>query len=180
MAKNPKKNLSVGDKVRQMRENLKMDLEQLAEKTGYTMDYLKAVENGAVSPAVGNLIQISRALALDSASLLSEDRKMERQKSYLKRTKAYSYKSLTPEAQDKHLWAYLVTLDPKKEHEMVAYKHEGEEFMYVIEGRVEVKVGEAVHELKKGTNLHFDSGMAHHLRNLSSKTSKLLVVVYTP
>ncbi len=180
MAKKPSKTLSVGDKIRQMRENLKMALDQLAEKTGYQVDYLQAVEEGAISPAVGNLIQISRALALDSASLLSEDRKVERRKSHLKRTKAYSYKSLTPDADDKHLWAYLVTLDPKKEHEMVAYRHEGEEFMFVIEGRVEVRVGEIVHELKKGANLHFDSGVAHHLRNLSSKTSKLLVVVFTP
>ena len=73
-----------------------------------------------------------------------------------------------------------MTLDPKKEHEMVAYKHEGEEFMYVIEGRVEVKVGEDVRELRKGATLHFDSGMAHHLRNLSQKASKMIVVVYTP
>jgi quercetin dioxygenase-like cupin family protein len=179
MAKKPAKTLSVGDRIRQMREKLKLDLNLLSEKTGYQVAYLKEIEDGTVSPPVGALIQISRALAVDSSSLLSEDRKAERRKSHLKRTQAYSYKSLTPDAEDKHLWAYLVTLDPKKEHEMVAYKHEGEEFMYVIDGRVEVKVGEVIHELKKGANLHFDSGQAHHLRNLSLKTSKLLVVVYT-
>jgi len=180
MAKKPAKTVSVGDKIRQMREKLKLDFSQLAEKTGYQVEYLKEIEAGTVVPPVGTLIQISRALAVDSSSLLSEDRKAERRKSYLKRTKAYSYNSLTPDAQDKHLWAYLVTLDPKKEHDMVAYKHEGEEFMFVIDGRVEVKVGDEIHELKKGANLHFDSGVAHHLRNLSQKASKLLVVVYTP
>lgn len=180
MAKKPVKSITVGDKIRQMREKLKLDFAQLSQKTGFEIEYLKDLENGKVAPPVGTLIQISRALAVDSASLLSEDRKAERRQSYLKRTKAYSYKSLTPDAEDKHLWAYLVTLDPKKEHEMVAYKHEGEEFMYVIEGRVEVKVGEDVQELKKGSSLHFDSGLAHHLRNLSQKPSKMIVVVFTP
>ncbi|MCL5125359.1 MAG: cupin domain-containing protein [Deltaproteobacteria bacterium] len=180
MAKKPARAVNVGEKIRQMREKLKLDYGQLAEKTGYQAEYLEEIEAGTVVPPVGTLIQISRALALDSSSLLSEDRKVERRKSYLKRTKAYSYKCLTPDAQDKHLWAYLVTLDPEKIHEMVAYKHEGEEFMFVIEGHVEVKVGDEVHELKKGKNLHFDSGKPHLLKNLSPKATKLLVVVYTP
>jgi quercetin dioxygenase-like cupin family protein len=129
---------------------------------------------------VGTLIQISRALAVDSAVLLAEDRKKERRRSYRKRTKAYSYQTLTPGAEDKHVWAYLVTVEPKKMHESVEYKHEGEEFVYVLEGRVEVQVGKEVHRLVKGAALHFNSALEHTLKNLSAKQSKLLVVVYTP
>jgi len=129
---------------------------------------------------VGVLIQISRELAVDSASLLAEEKKKERRKSYIKRTKAYSYKTLTAGAEDKHLWAYLVTLEPKKQHEMVAYKHEGEEFVYVVEGRVEIQVGKEINVIKKGQSLHFNSGISHNLKNLSTKQSTLLVVVYTP
>ena len=135
MAKKAAKSQSLGERVREMRIRLKLDLDQLADKTGYTRQYLEEVEDGKIAPPVGTLIQISRALALDSASLLGEKKKVERRRSYLKRTKAYSYKNLTPDAEDKHLWAYLISLDPKKEHEMVAYKHEGEEFVYVLEGR---------------------------------------------
>ena len=62
---------------------------------------------------------------------------------------------------------------------MVAYKHEGEEFMFVIDGHVEVKVGEDIHELKKGTNLHFDSGKAHHLRNLSQNVQASRCCLYS-
>jgi quercetin dioxygenase-like cupin family protein len=141
---------------------------------------LKKIEEGKISPPVGALIQISRALAVDSATLLAEEKRKERIQSYRKRTKAYSYKSLTPGAEDKHLWAYLVTLDPKKEHEMVAYKHEGEEFVYVLEGKVEIKVGDDLNVIKKGGTLHFNSGLPHNLRNLSAKQAQLLVVVYTP
>lgn len=180
MARRPKEPKSLGEKIRAMRKKLKLDLDQLAEKTGHNPEFLKEIEEGKASPPVGALIQISRALAVDSSTLLAEDKKVERRRSYRKRTKAYSYKNLTPGAEDKHLWAYLVSLDPKKEHEMVAYKHEGEEFVYVLEGRVEIKVGDAVNVVKKGGSLHFNSSVAHNLRNLSNKQSKLLVVVYTP
>ncbi len=179
MAKKPEKSQTLAERIRTMRERQHLDLEQLAEKTGYSKEYLQGIENGKISPPVGALIQISRALVIDSRSLLSEDKKKRRQ-GYVKRTKAYAYKCLTPEAEDKHLWAYLITLDPKKQHSMVAYRHEGEEFTYVLEGRVEIKVGEQVYELKKGQTLHFDSGITHDLKNLSTRTSKLIVVVYTP
>lgn len=179
MPKRPEKTQSLGDRVRLMREQQHMDIKQLADKTGYSQDYLMKIEEGKLSPPVGALINISRALAVDSKTLLSEEKKKRRQ-SYIKRTKAYAYRSLTPGAEDKHLWAYLVALEPKKQHEMVAYKHEGEEFMYVLEGRVQVTVGEEAHELKKGQTLHFNSGVNHNLKNLSSKDSKLIVVVYTP
>ncbi|MGD9818225.1 MAG: helix-turn-helix domain-containing protein [Desulfomonilaceae bacterium] len=180
MARKAQKSQSVGEKIREMREKLKLDIDKLAEKTGYDIEFLKEVEAGKISPAVGALIQLSRAMAVDSSELLADEKKEARRKSHLKRTKAYSYKSLTPDAEDKHLWAYLVTLDPKKEHEMVAYKHEGEEFMFVIDGKVEVKVGDDIHVIKKGEHVHFNSGIQHHLRNLSSKVSTLIVVVYTP
>ena len=180
MPKRTTQSRSLGERVQAMRKKLKLDIEQLAEKTGYSSEYLEEIESGKTSPPVGTLIQISRALAVDSAALLSEDKKVERRRSYRKRTKAYSYKNLTPGAEDKHLWAYLVSLDPKKEHEMVAYKHEGEEFVYVLEGRVEITVGDEVNVVKKGASLHFNSSVPHNLKNLSTKQSRLLVVVYTP
>ncbi len=180
MARKAQKTQSLGEKVRAMRKKLKVDLDQLAEMTGYNVDYLEKIEEGKTPPPVGALIQISRALAVDSSTLLAEDKMEERRKSYRKRTKAYSYKNLTPGAEDKHLWAYLVTLDPRKEHEMVVYKHEGEEFVYVLEGRVEIKVGDETTVVKKGGSTHFNSALAHNLKNLSTKQTKLLVVVYTP
>jgi len=180
MAKKPSQTKSLGERIRDMRKKLKLDVNQLAEKVGWTPEYLEQIEGGELSPPVGALIQISRALAVDSATLLAEEKKAERRRGYLKRTKAYAYKCLTPDAEDKHLWAYLITLDPKRAHEMVAYKHEGEEFVFVLEGRVEIRVGDETHVIKKGGTLHFNSGVAHNLTNLSTRQSKLLVVVYTP
>jgi transcriptional regulator with XRE-family HTH domain len=180
MPKKLTKSQTLGERIRKMRESLNVNLESLAHKTGYDPEYLAEIEEGKTSPPVGALIQISRALAVDSATFLSEEKKKERAASHQKRTRAYSYESLTPEAEDKHLWAYLVTLDPKKEHAMVAYQHEGEEFVFVLEGKVEIMVGDEVSVIKQGESLHFNSAIQHNLRNLSTKQTKLLVVVYTP
>ena len=180
MAKQGTKSETLGERIQKMRKRQKIDLDAFSEKTGFTPDHLQDIEEGKISPPVGALIRISRALAIDSAELLADGTKKERRRSYRKRTKAYAYKNLTPGAEDKHLWAYLVTIEPKKKHEKVQYKHEGEEFVYVLEGRIEVQVGDNVRVLKKGASTHFDSAINHSLKNLSTKEAKLLVVVYTP
>jgi transcriptional regulator with XRE-family HTH domain len=174
---------SFGAKMEQLRTVKQISLEQLANLTGLSQRYLKEIEQGIANPSVSVVIQIAKALAIDSGSFLSaEDEASEkkRMESFYKRTQAYSYKTLTPDAEKKHMKAFLVTIDPKGDHKMVEYRHEGEEFVFVLEGEVEVIIGEKRHQLKKDETLHFDSGMAHKLRNLCGEEAKLLVVIYTP
>jgi len=88
--------------------------------------------------------------------------------------------TLTPGAENKHLKAFRVTVDPMKEHKGVGYQHEGEEFVYVLAGNIEITVGDHVNSLKKGQSLHFNSGIRHKLRNVGRKKAELLVVIYVP
>ena len=174
---------SFGAKMEQLRGVKKMSLEQLAGLTGLSQRYLKEIEQGIANPSVSVVIQIAKALSIDSGSFLSADEEASekrRRESYYKRTQAYSYKTLTPDAEQKHMKAFLVTIDPKQDHKMVEYRHEGEEFVFVLAGEVEVIIGERQHRLKKDGTLHFDSGTAHKLRNLTDEEAQLLVVVYTP
>jgi quercetin dioxygenase-like cupin family protein len=175
---------SFGAKMTQLRQTRKVSFEQLAQKTGFSQRYLKEIEEGIAIPPVSAVIQIAKALSVDSGSFLSaeeqEATQRRRRESFFKRTQAYSYKTLTPDAEEKHMKAFLVTIDPKEDHKMVEYRHEGEEFLYVLKGHVEVMVGENQNLLKKGETLHFDSGITHKLRNLSNEEAKLLVVIYTP
>ncbi len=175
---------SFGAKMKQLRQLRKISFEQLANRTRFSQRYLKEIEEGKVIPPVAAVIQISKALSIDSGSFLSAEEQealvKRRRESFFKRTQAYSYKTLTPEAETKHMKAFLVTIDPKQDHKMVEYRHEGEEFIYVLKGQVEVIVGENKNLLKKNETLHFDSNIAHKLRNLSDDKAKLLVVLYTP
>ncbi len=174
---------SFGAKMEQLRLTKKVSMEQLASLTGLSQRYLKDIEQGIANPSVSVVIQIAKALSIDSGSFLSaEDEASEkrRMESFYKRTQSYSYKTLTPDAEKKHMKAFLVTIDPKQDHRMVDYRHEGEEFVFVLKGQVEIIVGEAKHHLKREETLHFDSGTTHKLRNLTDEEAHLLVVIYTP
>jgi quercetin dioxygenase-like cupin family protein len=109
-----------------------------------------------------------------------EERLADRVQAYTKRTQNYAYTSLTPGAENKHLKAFRVSVEPEKQHEGVGYQHEGEEFVYVLEGQIEVKVGEHVNKLKAGDALHFNSNIRHQMRNTGKTPTEMIVVVYSP
>ena len=180
--KKQSKSPSVAEKIRQFRRNKKITLNQVANDTGCSIDYLKKIEAGKVIPPVGTLLQISRALEIDSGFLLKEQESAveKRVKAYTKRTENYAYTTLTPGAENKHLKAFRVTIDAMKDHKGVGYQHEGEEFVYMLAGRIEVTVGDHVSCLNEGESLHFNSGIRHKLRNIGDKMAELLVVIYTP
>lgn len=172
----------IGERIKKLRLKKKITLDQVANNTGCSIDYLKKIESCAVMPPVGILLQISRALEIDSGLLLKEQESTvkDRIKAYTKRTENYAYSTLTPGAENKHLKAFRVTVDAMKDHKGVGYQHEGEEFVYLLAGRIEVSVGEHVNNLKAGESLHFDSGIKHKIRNTGNKKAELLVIIYTP
>ena len=172
----------VGKKIKKARTDKKITFDALANETGFSIDFLKKVEAGKITPPVGSLLQISRALKIDSGDLLKdeEDRMQDRIKAYTKRTASYAYTTLTPGAENKHLKAFRVKIDAMEDHEGVSYNHEGEEFVYVLDGTIEVVVGEHVNTVAAGESLHFNSGIQHLLRNVGDTDAELIVVIYNP
>ncbi|MGD8242891.1 MAG: cupin domain-containing protein [Desulfobacterales bacterium] len=172
----------VGKKIKKVRLKKKITLDGMANETGFSIDYLKQIEAGKKIPPVGALLQIARALEIDSGFFLREQETavQTRVRAYSKRTDNYAYTTLTPGAENKHLKAFKVTIEAQKDHEGVGYQHEGEEFVYVLKGSVEITVGEHVNRLDAGDSLHFNSGIRHRMRNLSDDTAEMLVVVYGP
>jgi quercetin dioxygenase-like cupin family protein/DNA-binding Xre family transcriptional regulator len=172
----------VGKKIKKARTAKKISYDSLANETGFSIAFLKKVESGKITPPVGSLLQISRALEIDSGDLLKEDdgRMQDRIRAYTKRTDSYAYTTLTPGAENKHLKAFRVKVDAMKMHEGVSYNHEGEEFVYVLDGTIEVVVGEHVNTLGPGDSLHFNSGIQHRLKNTGKTDAELIVVIYNP
>jgi len=66
------------------------------------------------------------------------------------------------------------------DHKGVGYQHEGEEFVYVLKGDIEVVVGDHVNRLRKDDSLHFNSAIRHQMRNVGKETAELIVVLYNP
>jgi transcriptional regulator with XRE-family HTH domain len=178
-----KKAKPLGERLRDLRTEKGIGLDFLANETGFSVDYLSRIENGQIMPPVATILRLSRALEIDSGVLLKEERNQADKKKledFKKRTEDYSYQTLTPEALHKHLKAFRVSIDPVSEHKGVSYQHEGEEFVYVLKGKVEVTVGENQNVLNQEDSLHFNSSIVHKLRNLGSERAEMLVVLYTP
>lgn len=173
---------SVGKKIKKTRTSKRIPLENIANETGFTIEYLKQIESGEKIPSVGSLLQIARVLSIDSGFLLKDEETnlKTRIRDHATRTDNYAYDTLTPGAENKHLKAFRVTIDPMQEHKGIGYCHEGEEFVYVISGEIELKVGEHKNTLKKDESLHFNSGIKHQLKNIGKKQANLLVVIYGP
>jgi quercetin dioxygenase-like cupin family protein len=176
------KRLTLGQKLGRLRQEKGMSLDTLANETGQAVDYLRRIEADEVIPPVAVLLTLGRALEVDSGELLKNEAEAveRRAEAVKKRTDHYSYRVLTPETGHKHLKGFLITIDPASDLAGPGYQHEGEEFHYVLKGRVRVTVGENVNELAAGESLHFNSNLVHKLSNLGEEPCEILVVLYTP
>jgi quercetin dioxygenase-like cupin family protein len=176
--------VSFGQRIKKLREDRKMSMADLAEKTGQPPEFIEKVESDSLTPPVSFLLQLSNALQIDPSNFLTEEEKIQidgkRQEGFVKRTQNYSYRTLTPGAADKHLRSFMVTIEPKEKHKMVEYKHPGEEFIFVYKGELELTLGNKVIFLKQGETIHFDSETKHKLRNNSDDKCELIVTLYTP
>jgi transcriptional regulator with XRE-family HTH domain len=174
--------IPIGKRIRRTRLDKKISLDTMANETGLSKEFIKEIEAGKQRPSVGTLLQISRTLHIDSSFLFKDqDEAIEqRSKAYTKRTDNYAYTPLTSPAENKHLKAFKIVIEAQKSHGGVGFLHEGEEFVHVLKGKVEVQVGDNINRLKKGESLHFNSGIKHDLRNTGKTDAQLIVVVYAP
>lgn len=177
-----KKIKPIGKRIKRARLDKKISLDTMANETGMSKEFIKKIEAGDKRPSVGTLLQISRTLHIDSSLLLKEQDETieERSRAYAKRTDNYAYTPLSQNAENKHLKAFRIVVEAQKQHDGVGFQHEGEEFVYVLKGKVEVKVGDHTNTLKKGDSLHFNSSVKHDLRNIGKTDAELIVVVYAP
>ena len=174
---------SFGEKVRALRKEKGLSIEDLSLETGCAADLLEKIESDKVIPPVSLVIQLSRIFKIDVDELEADEEKKaskRRMMSHKKRVDSYAYVSLSRPGPDKHLRAYMVTIDPETHHKGVEYHHEGEEFIYVVKGGITVQVGDNVTKIGKGKSIHFNSALHHTLSNHSRETAELLVVVYVP
>ncbi len=172
-----------GDQIKTLRESHDWSVEALAKATGQTPEFVKQVEADVLSPPVSFLVSLAGALKIDPGTFLHKEEKAairdQRAKTFHKRTRNYFYETLTPGAENSHLRAFMVTIEPQHAHKPVEYKHEGEEFIFVMEGDLEFTLGGKVHVLKEGECIHFNSDTPHKLKSLSNDPTRCLVMLYT-
>ena len=173
-----------GEKLRELRTARGWSTEQLAEATGQTPDFITEVEAGELSPPVAFILGLAATYGVDPGTFLRDEEKTQlrdqRARAYVTRTRQYSYQTLTSGAENDHLRAFMVTIEPHHDHKPVAYKHDGEEFIFVMEGELQFTLGSRVQRLKKGESIHFHASTPHKLKSLSAEETRCLVMLYTP
>jgi transcriptional regulator with XRE-family HTH domain len=179
----------IAKNIKQIRQNRKLSLEQLAKLTGLTKGYVSKIEHSQKAPPFSTLTKIATALDTDVNLLMSENsevpedlnlcivRENERKEVVSRGTLyGYHYVALAYKKVGKNMEPYII--EPAFEEKAV-FSHEGEEFMYVLEGAHEFVYGDKKYLLRQGDSIYFDSIIPHSGRSIGKKRAKVLGIMYS-
>ncbi len=177
----------ISQKVRELREARGFSLEELAEKAGISASLLSQIESGKAVPSVATLIHLSKVLEVPLRSFTGletgervevvrahERREVERRPRSGPSRAGYYYQAL---ASKKGIDAFYIIFEEKAEDERVFFKHGGKEFLYVLEGSLELCIEEMCIVLGPGDSASYESQYPHSLRGIGG-VAKAVVVVY--
>ena len=182
--------VEVGERVRKVRENRRLSLRDVSQRTDIDVQTLSKIEDGTFAPPLGTIIKLAKALEMKMGYFISgdeekpytvvrhHDRKMvSRYNSKKERQYGYEFESLAPYKKDRHMEPFLVTLEPAEtEHQRSA--HDGQEFIFVLKGKMEVRLGEEIHILEPGDSIYYDSTVPHLVKCHGQEATKILAVLY--
>jgi transcriptional regulator with XRE-family HTH domain len=179
----------IAGNIRRVRLKGGTSLERLAQSSGLTKGYLSKIENSDKAPPFSTLAKIAQALGVDLTLLISAEddvptdtrlcivRADERKKTTGKNAvNRYLYDSLAYKKTGKNMEPYLIT--PAFD-EKTTFSHEGEEFMYVLDGTHEFIYGGETYILRKGDSIYFDSSVPHSGKSVGRKRARVLAVMYS-
>ncbi len=179
---------AIGERIKAIRQAKGVSLDELSKLTGFEVDLLAGIEQKEVQPQLGTVIKLSKALDSAFSRVVSgigckfysvtrknERKTVSRSTSQKGKKQLYSFKSLAPEVKGRHMEALMVVLEENPEGDMSV--HDGEEFIYVLEGNVLVKIGEDEFELAPGDTVYYLSTTPHRIAAKSGKAS-ILAVLY--
>lgn len=171
----------LGRRIKMLRVSRGLTLKDLEERGGISATHVSEIERGKASPTVGALGRIARALGLRPATLVEAKIQPEysvmRAEQRTERGVQWSKARFDPLTEPIHcapLGAHLVTL-PIDRDAALTHLHEGEEWVTVLTGVVEIKVDGTAHVLREGDSLHFRAHRSHSYANLSSDAATMLV-----
>lgn len=185
---------SVGEKIRQIREMKKVSLAELAERSGMEISLLQKIEQEKNVPSLAPLIKIARALGVRLGTFLDDSdsfgpvvvRSGEYQKgvrftSQASETREHlNFFSLAYDKAGRNMEPFIVDIEPGLQSDYMLSSHEGEEFIFVLEGVVEINYGKEIFKLGKGDSIYLDSIVMHNVHAGDHQPAKILAVVYAP
>ncbi|MFW6246431.1 MAG: helix-turn-helix domain-containing protein, partial [Tangfeifania sp.] len=172
----------LGKKIKQFREFRQLSRENLAMNANLDIRQLEKIEEKGFMPSLGHLIKISRALGVRIGTFLDDQEQVGpavtkaggEKKSLSFSTKDeqtrehLNFFSLAQDKAGRHMEPFIVEIEPSKESDYKLSTHEGEEFIYVLDGSIEINYGKDIYQLEKGDTIYIDSVVAHNVHAAGS------------
>lgn len=183
---------NLGDKVRTLRKKIGMTQKELAEQVGLTPSFISQLEKNLISPSLDSLLKLSEKLNTQPIYFLVEgesgpQQKMviksgERQDIQLPGLKGVDIKLqlLVSDAINRRMEPYLLTIKEGAVIKGHFYKHKGDEFIYVIEGYLEVEFQDEKQILRQGDSLYIGSSIPIRWVNTGKGDAIVLWVLSPP
>lgn len=181
---NEANNLGVGERIRLLRTSQNRTLQEVADSCGLSKSMISKIENDKTVPSVATLVKIAQTLGTNISQLLENNgwdktivtTRKEAEGKLIKTEKGYMIFPYASEFHEKKMQPFL----------FVAYKgeviphrlsHEGEEFVFVVEGSMKMQVGETEYILKTGDSLYFNAMQKHGILPISEKVTYIDIFV---
>jgi transcriptional regulator with XRE-family HTH domain len=187
-----------GERIAEIRNTYSISREVLAERSGVSVDLISKIEGEGHIPDLAPLIKLSRALGVRLGTLLDDHEELgpvicrAGQASVSPRFKTglpesvdasaahhgLSFNALAADKNGRHMEPFIVTIEVDAQQEKSA--HEGEEFIYVLEGTLALEYGMDKEMLNAGDTVYYDSIVPHKVVSADNNMVKILAVIYTP
>jgi len=182
----------IGAQVRELREKNRYTLQDLAAKTGLDREMLARIESHEFIPPIATLVKLAGALNVnvayffqdkagnDKIAVTRRDERVRitRRPHHLEGEVDYIYESLEIRKAQKHMEPFMVEFPVQDTSEMVFASHEGEEFLYLLEGILEFRTADQIEILNPGDGIYFESDVSHSFRCLGETSAKALAVIW--
>jgi len=184
----------VGEKISTLCTDKNISREELANRSGLSVDQIEVIENSDTIPSLSPLIKIARALGVRLGTFLDDSEQLgpvvhkhsDTQKpatfsSQLSSANSHlDFFSLAARKTGRHMEPFLIDIKPSSTNEPILSSHEGEEFIFVLKGSIKINYGKVVHVLNPGDSIYYDSIVDHLVSALNHQAAQIVAVVYTP
>lgn len=178
-------NVRIADRIRELREISDMSCSALAQKLNIPLETYMEYENAQTGIPISTLYQIAGILGVQLTDLLTGTSPHLRNYCYVKngeapyieRYKGYRFQSLAFNFANKKIEPLLVTIEPEENKKMSLVTHPGQEFNYVLEGRIKVILGGTEIIMEPGDSIYFDPTIPHGQTAVDDAPGKFLTVI---
>ena len=175
--------MELGAKLRDMRQRKNLTQEELADRCELTKGYISQLENDLTSPSIATLVDLLNALGSNLSDFFHEEAEEKivfTQEEYIeKQSEGMLFSWVIPNAQKNMMEPVLVELEPNAATN-ADFPHEGEEFGYVLEGRIVIVNNGKSHTAKKGESFYFTADKEHYIINKGKGKARFLWISTPP